>query len=257
MPDQAFQISPYFKRIGYKGQGEANLQTLQELHLAHLLQVPFEDLNIHYGIPIRLGIPDLYNKVMVEQRGGFCYELNGLFRHLLIDLGFETKLIEARVFTDEGEIGVRYDHAAILIQLEELWLADVGFGDLFLRPLKFEPELIQKDEAGLFVIKKYDDDYFQLDKSENGKDFAPKYIFSPKEEALSNFLPQCELKQVDPDGHFVKNRICTKATPTGRITLYNDKMIESINGDKRHTPIPDKQTFETLLKEKFGITMPG
>ena len=144
-------IRDYLKRIHYQGSLEPTLQTLQALHEAHLFTVPFENLSIHYGQPIILQEELLFNKIVRQHRGGFCYELNGLFAWLLRHLGFQVTLLSAGVPTAMLAILVpNIDHLTLLIhQLSGIdWLADVGFGDSFRLPLRFEAELEQDGADG-------------------------------------------------------------------------------------------------------------
>jgi len=76
-------IDAYLKRINYRGSLDPTTQTLQQLQVAHLLTVPFENLSIHLAEPIILDGDALFEKIVVRRRGGFCYELNGLFAALL------------------------------------------------------------------------------------------------------------------------------------------------------------------------------
>ena len=81
----------------YRASLEPSLPLLRTLHAAHMLSVPFENLAIHLGEPIALGEEALYDKIVRRRRGGFCYELNGLFVWLLRQLGFSVTLLSARV----------------------------------------------------------------------------------------------------------------------------------------------------------------
>src|SRR3954469_9442572 len=95
-------IARYLERLHYSGNYAPNLRTLRALHRAHMLSVPFENLNILLKRPIVLDEQALYHKVVNCRRGGFCYELNGLFAALLREIGFEIDLLSARVWTGEG-----------------------------------------------------------------------------------------------------------------------------------------------------------
>src|SRR5579864_1973869 len=117
---------------------EPSLQTLQGLHEAHLLAVPFENLSIYYDQPIILQETALYEKIVRRRRGGFCFELNGLFAALLRELGFEVTLLSASMAHANDEFGPEIDHLALLVHLSEDWLVDVGNGDSFRRPLKVQ-----------------------------------------------------------------------------------------------------------------------
>src|SRR5687768_15235135 len=121
----------YLERIGYRGPVEPTAETLRRLHVAHLLAVPFENLSIHASEPIVLDDSALFEKIVARRRGGFRYELNGLFAALLGALGFEVEMLSAGVMNSEGEFGPDFDHMALVVKLEERWLADVGFGDSF------------------------------------------------------------------------------------------------------------------------------
>jgi arylamine N-acetyltransferase len=124
----------YLDRIGFDNQRPPvpDAATLRALHRAHLLTVPFENLDIHLGRPIVLDLAALERKLVGERRGGFCYELNGTFAALLRQLGYEVWLLEARVRTSEGQgFGPPFDHLLLRVRCQdgpEEWLADVGFG---------------------------------------------------------------------------------------------------------------------------------
>ncbi|MFK7983105.1 MAG: arylamine N-acetyltransferase [Saprospiraceae bacterium] len=115
-------VQAYLKRINYTQPLKADQATLFQLHQAHLYNVPFEDLNIHYKIPIILKEKELYQKIVAGNRGGFCYELNGLFNELLKAIGFQTTIIAAKVINKEDKVGPSFDHAAIIVDLEKRWL---------------------------------------------------------------------------------------------------------------------------------------
>src|SRR5450432_2208551 len=111
---------------------------LRALHRAHLFTVPFENLDIHIKREIFCDEARILHKIVNQHRGGFCYELNGAFAVLLRALGFQVTLLSARVAKDDGSFGPEFDHLTLRVDLEEPWLADVGFGDCFLDPLRLE-----------------------------------------------------------------------------------------------------------------------
>src|SRR3989339_915384 len=142
-------ISKYLQRLKIENIAKLDLSNLKLLHKNHLYNIPFENLDIHYNKKIILDFEFLENKILNNGRGGFCYELNGLFYKLLSELGYKVKMICAGVYNNEGIPGPDYDHMALIVKInDEEYLADVGFGDNFLEPLKFELEIVQKDDAG-------------------------------------------------------------------------------------------------------------
>ncbi len=129
----------YLNRIGIeKTDVAADLENLKFLQRRHLLTVPFENLDIPWKRPIDLDGNRFYEKIVKEKRGGFCYELNGLFYELLQEIGFQSKMISARVGDEAGKFSAEYDHLAIITQIgDDEYLVDVGFGKFTAEPLKF------------------------------------------------------------------------------------------------------------------------
>src|SRR6267378_5734849 len=138
------EIDPYLRRVGYFGEIEPTETTLRSLHRAHMFSVPFENLDISLGREIICDESRFLHKIVDERRGGFCYEMNGAFAALLRELGFQVTLLSARVGAGDGRDGPEFDHMALRVELEEDWLADVGFGDSFVDPLRLEPGLEQE-----------------------------------------------------------------------------------------------------------------
>src|SRR6266478_8207742 len=110
-------IRAYLQRLDYTGAIAPNAETLRLLQLAHLRAVPFENLSIHSREPIVLDDRALFEKIVSRRRGGFCYELNGLFAALLRALGFEVEMLSARVATAEESVGPDFDHMTLLVTL--------------------------------------------------------------------------------------------------------------------------------------------
>ncbi|MBA3915883.1 MAG: arylamine N-acetyltransferase, partial [Acidobacteriales bacterium] len=146
-----FDRAGYLRRIGYAGAVTPSLETLRGLHLAHLLHVPFENLDIGWKRHIVCAQESFVSKVL-RGRGGFCYELNGSFAALLCDLCFQVTLLSARVPRPDGSESPEFDHLTLRVDLEEAWLADVGFGDSFREPLRLEPEVEQREDGRSYRV---------------------------------------------------------------------------------------------------------
>jgi len=129
-------VAGYLGRIGARRPTEPSLAGLRVLQERHLATVPFENLSIHLGEWIRLDEDALVDKVVRRGRGGFCYELNGAFAALLTALGYRVSLVSAQVYSPDGELSAPFDHMALLVDLAEPWLVDVGFGRFSRWPLR-------------------------------------------------------------------------------------------------------------------------
>ena len=164
-------------RINYQGTPNPDLTSLFQLHECHVRSVPFENLDIQNKVAIKLDLLHLYHKVVRFKRGGFCYELNHLFYHLLKEVGFELNMVSARVF-DENEPGPEYDHLTLIVFIaNKEWLADVGFGDLFVTPIEITKEKVQFDGRNYFKLEKMGHSWLPW-MSTDGDHYEKKYQFS-------------------------------------------------------------------------------
>jgi len=246
----------YLERINYHGSTTPTIELLHALQKQHLLNIPFENLDIHYKTTIELDLPKIFEKVVNKKRGGFCYELNGLFYELLRTIGFNVKMVSARVFNNEKQTFSReFDHLAIIATINSSdYLVDVGFGEFAFEPLQIELNKIQNDKRGLFRIEKYDDIYYKVSKLVD-ENWIPEYIFSLKERRFSEFEDMCLYHQTSPLSHFTKNKLCSLATENGRITLTNDK-IKIKEGDAvTELNLSNEAEFLSALKKYFNIKM--
>ena len=134
------ETAAYLTRIQYREPVKPDVETLHGLQRAHMLTVPFENLDIGLNRPIRLDLESLWNKLIIQRRGGFCYEVNGLFGWLLEQIGFEVTYLNARDYHPEDDsFGIDFDHLVLLVRVPNeptRWLADVGWGDSFTQPLE-------------------------------------------------------------------------------------------------------------------------
>jgi N-hydroxyarylamine O-acetyltransferase len=247
-------VKEYFKRIGYRGKSQPNFETLRKIHRLHLLAVPFENLDIHYGSTINLNISAFYEKIVEKNRGGFCYELNGLFYELLRDLGFQVQMLSARVANPDGAWGPDFDHMTLLVELDEPWIADVGFGDSFMEPLRLNESSDQIQDGRRFKFVPADDGSLIYQSEQNGEWFN-QFLFSLQPHELNDFSGMCHYQQTSPESSFTKRVVCSLATKNGRITLTDQMLIVTKKGIRKETKLAGEQEFHLLLKKHFGIVL--
>jgi len=247
-------VKAYLNRINYDGPRAPSAEALRQLHLAHLLAVPFENLSIHSHEPIVLEDDALFQKIVNRRRGGFCYELNGLFAALLRALGFEVAMLSAQVANEEGGFSRDFDHMALLVTLEQRWLADVGFGDSFVEPLLLDERdaQVQRERAYRLVA---DGERMIMERADNGKDWKPQYRFTLQPFQYSDYAEMCEYHQTSPESPFTTSRICSRLTPRGRISLTGTSLITTESGERDERAVAAQKEYEELLREHFGIVM--
>jgi N-hydroxyarylamine O-acetyltransferase len=192
-------IAAYLQRIAVRPPVAADTDGLRQLHRAHQLAVPFENLSIHLSEPISLAEADLTDKIVSRRRGGFCYELNGLLALLLEALGADVTRLAARVH-GEDRLGPPFDHLTLAVRLPDgtgPWLADVGFGSHSVYPLALSSRTEQADPAGVFRIAGADDGDLDV-----YKDGQPQYRIEMRPRTLADFEPTCWWHQTSPASHF-------------------------------------------------------
>ena len=247
---------------------EPSLGLLRALHEAHLLAVPFENLSIHNGQPIVLEEAALYDKIVRRRRGGFCYELNGLFAWLLRRLGLEVSLLSAGVARADGSYNPDFDHLTLRVHnLDGAdWLADVGFGDSFRWPLLLRTDVEQDGADGhLYRLRQEDarhdvpDEqgtraYWVVEQYAAGQ-WTPQYRFTLQPRALSDFTERCIYQQTSPDSHFTQHRICSLALPRGRVSLSDMRLITTIEGRREERMLASEEECRDVLARRFGVVV--
>lgn len=244
-------VNAYLKRINYDGPLAVSAETLRELQLAHLRAVPFENLSIHAHEPIVLDDDALFTKIVERRRGGFCYEVNGLFAALLRALGFDVTMLSAEVARANGGFSEPFDHMVLMVELEQHWLVDVGFGDSFLEPLLIDTtsEQVQGEQAFRIVP----DDGYLVVLRRDGEEWKPQYRFTTEPHEFVDYEEMCRYHQTSPQSHFTQNRICSRMTPDGRITLSGMRFIVSSKGGRQERLLASEKEYEEILREQFGI----
>lgn len=226
------KVKAYFKRIGLEV--PANIvpdsELLQKLQFAHCTTVPYENLDIIRGIPLSLDPDDLYEKIVVRGRGGFCFELNGLFGWLLRKLGYEVTDVAARYLRGETTIPMRRHRVLIVRAVDGVWCCDVGIGEVCPRyPLRLEEgtEQSQFDEC-----YRFDKDPFLgwLLMDRHHGEWRRFYSFTEEPQLDVDFVAPTFYCEKHPDSPFFPDEMFSLKTPEGRITLDGHVFKEFRNG---------------------------
>jgi len=238
----------YLDRIEIGEVREPTLEALRKLHEQHLYTTPFENLDIHRGVPIVLDRGKILDKIVNRRRGGFCYELNGAFAWLLTELGYDVTMLSAAVARADGSFGIEFDHMCLRVDIDGAsWLGDVGFGDSFLHPIPLddssggEYRLIRGGRDGEMWTLVHED--------------TPKYRFELTPRQLHEYEAACHYQQTSKESTFTQRVVTTRATPEGRLTLTPERMIRHRGGEKVESPIANEHEWHRALEEHFGIVL--
>ena len=250
--------SVYLTRIKYFNPIKPDAQSLLGLQSAHMLNVPFENLDIRLKRPILLTEEALWNKIVVQKRGGFCYELNGMFAWLLKEIGYGVTYLNARVYNREGNLGIDFDHLALLVRVPgqaERWLADVGFGDSFFEPLSFEERGEQIQGLRAYRLEQASDGYISWQRNYDGS-WERQYFFDLQPRNFPvDYEFACLYHQTSPKSSFTRGSMISRATPDGRVSLEDNRLILTKNGQRSEHPIEKNEEYRVLLKEYFGVVL--
>ena len=225
-------VQAYLDRIEHHGSTEPDLATLAALQRAHMLAVPFENLDIHLGRPLVLDPAVNYRKIVERRRGGWCFELNGLFAWLLAELGFEVTLLGSRVDGSQGA-GSELAHLLLRVDLDQAYIVDVGFGEGAFDPL---PLAALPDG----VIRHLDD---------------LTIVFTTQPRRLDEFQPMCDHLQSSPESSFVRRRVAHRALPDGRISVRDLTFIEEGGGSRSERELAGDDEWRAVLRDRFGIEL--
>ncbi|XP_069838320.1 arylamine N-acetyltransferase, pineal gland isozyme NAT-3-like [Dendropsophus ebraccatus] len=253
-------LKAYLRRVNLTDTGPPSLSELRELHRHHVLSVPLECLSIHSGEKIIFDISWIYDKIVVRRRGGFCYENNGLFLWVLQQLGYQPRVLEARVMNPKnGTYGFPFDHIIMTVELEgRRWLCDVGFGDGIGEPIPLEAGWEEEQDSGVFRLRVEDDEWYLDRKYEIWRCL---FKFNLEEWTFEDFREMCEYHQTSPCSKFVQKSICTLLLPHGRLTSVGHRLISTEyvkgGGSVKTTRVLTDEEIPELLRDKFGIVLSG
>lgn len=246
------QLSRYFARVGYTGEAKVSLTTLREVHRAHLLSIPYENLDIHLGVPLTLDPERFFAKLVDERRGGWCYEMNGLLARVLATLGFDVRLVAGSVGRAVRGWRAQGNHLVLIVTLDRPWIVDVGFGDGFLTPLPLEPGTYAQSFLEYRVSR--DGPRWRVDSHRFGGADGFDFTLTPR--SLADFATQCRELQTSPDSSFVKATVCERFTRQGLVMLRGATLREVTAAGVTTRVVEDATTYAAALRDRFGLDLP-
>lgn len=249
----------YLSRIGLDPAvvRSPTLETLAQLQRAHVATVPFETLSItgdpfgnREGEGISFAVADCYEKIVERRRGGFCFELNGLFGRLLADLGFDASRRAAMVVND-GEASPPANHFTHVVALDRPYVVDVGLGiPVMRRPLPLDGEAIA-DETGVEwrIVESDRPDATHATQYRNPPktdEWTTRYVFRDVPRERSYFEATCEYLATAPESPFTGAPTVTIATQSGHAKLSSDALMRWVDGEKRERSVAEDGWYDAL-----------
>ncbi|RDU98629.1 arylamine N-acetyltransferase family protein [Trinickia dinghuensis] len=251
-----FSLTEYLHRIDYTGTPKADIETVARMMRRQLFSVPFENLDVQAGKIVSLVPEEIVDKIVNRKRGGYCYEVNGLFAMALESLGISYRFAAARPMIYPAR-RPRTHMVLVLTLGGEQWLCDLGFGSYGIRaPMRLDAldvEIAQDDDT--FMLSLGDDGFYLLRAKVNGE-WENQYAFDLSSQEWVDFVPANYLNSTHPEALFVRMIVVVLMTEAGRKILGGDsfKIVAHGRTEKR-TVAPDE--LPDLLAREFGLTMPA
>jgi N-hydroxyarylamine O-acetyltransferase len=250
------KIDHYLERIGWRGTLNVDSQTLRDLHFQHATRIPFENLDIQLGRQISLEPEALERKMVGNQRGGYCFEQNTFFQHVLREIGFEVIACEARVRMGRQIIAPR-THMLLIVQVDgEKYLADVGFGgDGLLYPVALNGSE-QKQFLWDYRIK--EEGRFLVLQTRKQDGWSDLYAFVPEHREPIDFELANWYTSTHPQSRFVQTLTVQLPTPEARLIVRNKTyIIDRGEGREETRQLKSREELMKLLDERFGLKFPA
>ncbi len=250
------KLQPYLKRIDYRGGVRPDHSVLAALQQAHICTVPFENLDVQFGRPVTLSAEDAYDKIVVNNRGGWCYEQNGLFAWALTEIGFEvTRAAAAVMRQDRGDVSLG-NHLCLLVRVPgstARFLVDVGFGGSMIRPIPLVESEHSQPPFHL-GLKKVADDYWRFWEDLGEGKFSFDFVAEPADETA--LRDKCESLQSSPSSSFVLNLVAQLRSQEQHKVLRGRVLrIASATGITTQTLMTGDEVVVTL-RSHFGLDLP-
>jgi N-hydroxyarylamine O-acetyltransferase len=252
---QNLDLAAYLRRIEFAGALRPDRATLGALHLAHATHIPFENLDILLGRPLRLDLDSLQEKLVRGARGGYCFEHNLLFAAALEAAGFRVTQLAGRVRYRTRRVLPR-THMLLLVAADgATWIADVGFGVwglLLPLPLASGPETPQfrwsfraVEETGLWTVQ-----------SQQEGAWTDLYAFTLEPQQLIDFEMASYYVSTHPESRFTQTLIAQSIAPDARYMLHNRDLTVDRGAGMESRVLADDDELLEVLAGTFGLRFP-
>ncbi|MEZ5921517.1 MAG: arylamine N-acetyltransferase [Parvularculaceae bacterium] len=248
------EVQRYLDRISFKGKLHLNIDTFRQLHRAHALAVPYENLDVQFGAPVTRRAEDAYEKIVMRGRGGWCYEMNGLFGWALEEIGFDVRHLAGAVMRDVAGDNVIGNHLVLIVGIKgQNWVGDVGFGDGFIEP--------QPLRDGAIKVGPLDCELTQLDNGwwryfNDARSGGPNFDFNLEINDETLLEDRCQFLQSDPASPFVQNAVVQRWSNNAHHSMRGRVLRKLTASADTKTLVESADEYVTILKDVFSLDLP-
>ena len=251
-----FDVQKYWDRIGFSPvAGETYEQQLKRVHRCQCTSIAFEDISSFCHREVPLGREELFDKIIDHPRGGYCFELNGLFGCLLDAMGYHVTPVICRIINPAGEIRP-LSHRINLVRLDgKTWICDVGYGaGGWIEPVLLFPGLPQIIGGDVYTVQPMENGWFRVDWEHAGSSrcvlMFPLAAAIPEDFEISNYFQAC-----NENSTFVKNLMCRRPFEGGSVSIMNNRFKMDRDGEIT-TELLTSGNVAQILKTHFFVELP-
>lgn len=251
-----FDLDAYFDRVGYRGSRSPTRDVLTTLNSLHTRTIPFENLDPLLGRQVKLDVDSLAEKLVHRRRGGYCFELNGLFAHVLVALGFDVTPLAARVRLRVPEATPQTPVSHMLMKVDLMegpFLCDVGFGGQSPTcPLRLEPNIEQTTPHGTYRLRTLGAGY-ELD-MRTAEGWTALYRFTEEAQSIRDYEVYNWYTSTHPDSFFTRSLVAARVKDAGRIGLFDTSFtVHRPDGPMEQRTLATADEVHEALAQEFGI----
>jgi N-hydroxyarylamine O-acetyltransferase len=248
------RLSTYLDRIGFRGNARPDLETLQALQRLHVHSIPFENLDVQLRRPVSLDLDACYAKIVERRRGGWCYELNGVFGWALREIGFAVTRVSAGVMRERAGDEQLGNHLCLLVQLDTPYLVDVGFGGSLTQPLRLEACEHDDSPYGI-TLATLSGGYWRF--TERTYDPTPfSFDFKAEQANEQRFREKCTYLQTSEESTFVQNLVVQRRAGLMHLSLRGRVFATLHASHEEKVLLNSPDELVATLKERFDLDLP-
>jgi N-hydroxyarylamine O-acetyltransferase len=246
-------LDAYLTRIGFGGFPKPDLTTLRSLQRCHLEHIAFENFDVQFGRRVTLDLEDAYAKLVTGGRGGWCYEMNGLFLWALESIGFRAMPMTGAMMRAQRGPSAIGSHLVLSVEFDQPYLVDVGLADGPTEPIPLKEDYYEH-QLGTLRLERLSDGWWRVHKE--APFFSLSFDFQYQRTDWRMLTEMCHWQQTSPDSRFVQNAICVKHLSGSVIALLGRALKTVDHGEVRTQLVNSAAEYVCTLQEKFGLKLP-
>jgi N-hydroxyarylamine O-acetyltransferase len=247
------ELAAYLERIGFSGTARPDLETLRALQHTHVRTVPFENLDVQLRRPVGLDIDACFEKIVRRRRGGWCFELNGLFGWALREIGFDVMRMSGGVNRERAGDAQMGNHLCLLVRIDQPYLVDVGFGGSLSQPLPLSAAEHRQSPYHLSLAD-LGNGYWRFAERAHDKPFSFDFRLAAADE--TRFAAKCAELQTSPASPFVQNLVAQRRIVDTHLVLRGRVLTTLSETGEETTTLASADELVDALRDKYNLAVP-